>query len=205
MKAVLISIQAKWCNLIASGKKTVEVRKSKPKIDVPFKCYIYCTKKEKDVFFTEEVFDGQKGGYAIPHVGNGKIVGEFVCNRIDDFYCCSVPYRERNNLGYGAFIDNGVYQVRGWHEGVVFERNDRYIDSMLKNSDLKKMCLSVQEIFDYIGIGKHLYGWHISNLVIYDKPKELGEFEGLRKTKFGYEPIKMTRSPQSWCYVEELM
>ena len=41
-------------------------------------------------------------------------------------------------------------------------------------------------------------------LVIYDKPKELSEFEGLRKTKFGYEPIEIKRPPQSWCYVEEL-
>ena len=32
MKSVLISIQPKWCELIASGQKTVEVRKSKPKM-----------------------------------------------------------------------------------------------------------------------------------------------------------------------------
>ena len=44
MKAVLLSIQPKWCELIASGKKTIEVRKTRPKIDTPFKCYIYCTK-----------------------------------------------------------------------------------------------------------------------------------------------------------------
>ena len=43
MKAVLISIQPKWCELIASGKKTVEVRKSRPKLETPFKVYIYCT------------------------------------------------------------------------------------------------------------------------------------------------------------------
>ena len=47
MKSVLISIQPKWCELIASGKKTVEVRKTRPKIDVPFKCYVYCTKSRK--------------------------------------------------------------------------------------------------------------------------------------------------------------
>ena len=46
MKSVLISIQPKWCELIASGKKTVEVRKTKPKLETPFKCYIYCTQGE---------------------------------------------------------------------------------------------------------------------------------------------------------------
>ena len=35
MKSVLISIQPKWCELIANGGKTIEVRKTKPKIDTP--------------------------------------------------------------------------------------------------------------------------------------------------------------------------
>lgn len=34
-KAVLLSIQPKWCGLIASGKKTIEVRKTRPKIETP--------------------------------------------------------------------------------------------------------------------------------------------------------------------------
>lgn len=40
-KAVLLSIQPRWCGLITSGKKTIEVRKTRPKIDTPFKCYIW--------------------------------------------------------------------------------------------------------------------------------------------------------------------
>lgn len=43
MKTVLISIQPKWCELILSGDKTLEIRKNKPKLITPFKCYIYCT------------------------------------------------------------------------------------------------------------------------------------------------------------------
>ena len=49
MNSVMLSIQPKWCNLILSGAKTWEVRKTKPagvklgKLDEPFKCYIYCT------------------------------------------------------------------------------------------------------------------------------------------------------------------
>lgn len=45
--AVLLSVRPKWCELIASGKKTVEVRKTRPKIETPFKCYIYCTKPKE--------------------------------------------------------------------------------------------------------------------------------------------------------------
>lgn len=76
----------------------------------------------------------------------------------------------------------------------------------VKNSQpnkLAQLCLTIDEIKAYLGEKNKGYIWHISNLVIYDKPKELSEFEGLRKTKFGYEPIKLTRPPQSWCYVEE--
>lgn len=46
MKAVLLSIKPKFCELIASGKKTIEVRKSAPKLKPPFKCFIYCTKSD---------------------------------------------------------------------------------------------------------------------------------------------------------------
>jgi predicted transcriptional regulator len=47
VKSPLISIKPKWCELIANGSKTIEVRKTKPHIDVPFKCYVYCTKGEE--------------------------------------------------------------------------------------------------------------------------------------------------------------
>ena len=40
-KAVLLSIRPNWCKLIASGRKTVEVRKNEPKLDKPFRCFIY--------------------------------------------------------------------------------------------------------------------------------------------------------------------
>ena len=60
------------------------------------------------------------------------------------------------------------------------------------------------DLNEYGKNSRQLYAWHISNLVIYDKPKELSEFVGLRKTKFGYEPIKIERPPQSWMYCEEV-
>lgn len=44
---------------------------------------------------------------------------------------------------------------------------------------------------------------HISDLKIYETPKELDEFTGLRGTKFGAEPVTIKRPLQSWCYVEE--
>lgn len=70
MKSVLISIQPKWCELIASGEKTIEVRKTAPKLKTPFKCYIYCTlgKGLQDTLLTADRC----------RVLNGKVIGEFV-------------------------------------------------------------------------------------------------------------------------------
>lgn len=214
MKSVLISICPKWIEKIANGQKTIEVRKTAPKCEVPFKCYIYCTKTRDNEIYKR---------YKVDDIKSDKVIGEFVCDKIERFRCASVPYKKENNLGYGRFLDNGVYKVDGWCEGIVFERNDRYIDTMLKNKELDEMSLSAQEIFDYIGIGKHLYGWHISDLKIYDKPKGLSEFyrpcsySGICYSCNRFRPNgtpndkpndfcdgEITRPPQSWFYVEEL-
>ena len=137
-KAVLISIKPEWCTLISQKEKTLEVRKSKPKIKVPFKCYIYCTKK---------FVSGKGYGYK-EWAGAGKVIGEFICDAI--------------------FVD-GTYG-----------HNKRFYDmACMSETDIAWYCCRLP-----------MYGWHISDLKIYDKPKELSEF-------------KVTRPPQSWCYVEE--
>jgi len=56
-KAVLISVQPRWCGLILNGKKTIEIRKTKPNIAPPFKCYIYCTNKGRPLVYGD-VFKG---------------------------------------------------------------------------------------------------------------------------------------------------
>ena len=68
---------------------------------------------------------------------------------------------------------------------------------------LADACLTKDELEKYLdgGVG---YGWHISNLRIYDHPRDLWEFAGLqRETEFGLAPKPVTRPPQSWRYVEE--
>lgn len=167
MKSVLISIQPKWCELIASGKKTVEIRKTKPKLDAPFKVYIYETKAYDTLF-----------GNGKPKklcVGGGKVIGEFVCNNID-------------------FLD----------EGCLFEGLDEISNSRVEEDS----CLTIDELLNYKGDRYEIYGWHISDLVIYDKPKELSEFRSYNVRTYlenGY-PMpthELKRPPQSWCYVEK--
>ena len=169
MKSVMLSIQPKWCELIANGKKTIEVRKTRPKLETPYKCYIYCT-NSKPTIFVDEHFDG----YAISHKQNGKVIGEFVCDKIQDFSQWENDYPSllrHINLCAGT---NGDYPF----------------------------------LSGYLGGQKKGYGWHISDLKIYDKPKELSEFkQKVKKCTNGvYYSVKkpLTRPPQSWCYVEEI-
>lgn len=187
-KAVLISIHPEWCSQIENGLKTIEIRKTRPKISTPFKCYIYCASREKPF----------EGGY----IGLRKVIGEFVCDRIEEFE--SEFYSDDS-------VFNAIYRV------VEDEDYPDVLTAIASNEDDSKnfwictqSCLSFDEIKEYVGYDKSektFYGWHISDLVIYDKPKELREFKGRKLVWRGnnhihaYETI--TRPPQSWCYVYE--
>ena len=205
MKSVLISIKPHWCELIANGKKTIEVRKTRPTIDTPFKCYIYCTKPKmitKYVFRPEDYPENMRPKKSVfckqPDAsspfcsvvnGNSKVIGEFICNKIDRLAVC----------GY----DNRNTELR--------RVDDNWKIYDLDYDYLNKCQLSLCNLKKYSN-GGGLYGWHISDLVIYDKPKELEDFASgssiltFSKTKDGF-PWRwsgMKRPPQSWCYCEEL-
>ena len=160
MKAVLMSIQPKWCELIADGEKTVEVRKSRPKLETPFKVYIYCTKNTPYNPVVDLHY--KKDGKFLTFT-TGKVIGEFICDRIE-------PLTEYELLYDGHYVE-------------------------------EKTRVPQEDLLSYKGKNDFIYGWHISNLKIYDKPKELSEFF----TTMGKRPSYMIeRPPKSWCYVEEL-
>ena len=176
-KAVLISIRPKWVQKIANDEKTIEVRKTKPKLDTPFKCYIYCTLPK----YPHEDFIATD--YPRPQFyGGGKVIGEFTCDAITRVNIC-------------GFWDDSGKQL---------------------DNHLKETCLTSEEFCNYLGenVG---YGWHISDLLIYDQPRELSEFQRATDPcdschaeytwectgckKFGGD---IKRPPQSWCYVEAM-
>lgn len=189
-KAVLISIRSGGCQKIMEGRKTIEVRKTRPKMDTPFKCYIYCTQSADILWILKErerslhpdkiadVFKAAKCGGA--YRGNGKIIGEFTCNRVTNLFSNS----------------------RFW----------------LDEDDVLHTCLSAAEMRKYANGANGLYGWHISNLRIYDTPRELDDFRRACKNDWwcescamyrendgtcGNGSLQIRRPPQSWCYVEE--
>ena len=172
MKAVLISIRPEWCSKIASGEKAIEVRKTRPKLETPFKCYIYCTLPR----YPHE--DYIETDYPKPQFyGGGKVIGEFVCDWI-------YQYSSADHL-YGVDIS---------HEDMA--RQSCLTRKQIEAYELKN---APEEGYGYFGV----FGWHISGLKVYDKPRELGSLTGLRVTRFGAAPYDIKRAPQSWCYVEE--
>lgn len=206
MKAVLISIRPEWCAKIASGEKKIEVRKSRPKLETPFKVYIYCTKDAKKQFWTGPRYSyvDDRSHNAFDKCGNGKVIGEFLCDQII----------EDHTFGH----DEKFYSAA---------------------------CMSACDAAAY-AMESPMYGWHISNLKIYDAPRELGDFwlyneelhkrydagtdyccydganeygEALTDCGDAYLNIRnclccwnewsgwchhLKRVPQSWCYVEDM-
>ena len=93
------------------------------------------------------------------------------------------------------------------------------IDRVGENADIlcSQGLLTLDELKKY-GKNKVLYGWHISELKMYSRPKELTRFRkacpkpnycsncGWRITendKCGNPNLMLKRSPQGWCYVEK--
>lgn len=192
MKAVMISIQPKWVEKIVNGEKTIEVRKTAPKLETPFKGYMYCTNDRKYKIATFEFADGwhikkydDSTNYACGCTWrkredwNGKVVGEFACSEIDKYSIC----------GMSTLSIKTSKMIHRFFPSI-----DSFDDYLIFDDDYEKMCLTSNEVKEY-GNGRTLYGLHISDLKIYDEPKELIEFKNLKG-----EPIK--RAFQSWGYVE---
>ena len=204
-RSVMISVKPRFCDLIAREKKKTEVRKTRPKTEIPFKCYIYCTRAKRSeklysngtviVKDTRKLLDRsvRYPGSKIFQRWNGKVIGEFVCDRVYELVTQS---------------QCGSYYVKGE-------------DQSITNDAARHSCLTLKDMHEYLrsNVG---YGWHISDLIIYDKPKDLSDFyrpciygeesdvSCFLCDKSGYRPDmhidcfnKVTRPPQSWCYAEE--
>lgn len=213
MKAIMISIRPEFVEKILNGEKTIEIRKTMPKCELPCKVYIYCTKSKPTLqyFYNWQNYKpiSKRSTWAsgrtinVGEYGNGKVVAEFTLNEFEDF--------SKWEYDFGALV--------------------RHLDLWAGTKG------NYPFLIDYLKGQKKGYAWHIDNLKIYDKPKELSEFrkdldcddypcnkggknsdceycyydysEGCQACGIDfdgehciYKTIK--RPPQSWCYVEEL-
>lgn len=201
MRSVLMSIQPDWCCLIASLKKLIEVRKTKPQLELPFKVYIYCTQASPynpviPMMYEKEGGNMFVGGKHYAQFLTGRVIGEFICDKID-------VYGYDEHIGFPTPAYDGDPSFCDCGEGY-----------WITCGELEQTCLTEEQMLEY-GKKKTLYGWHISNLVMYEAPKELGNFFHVCDKPEGTDCSRcldnreqkcttIARPPQSWCYVEEV-
>lgn len=220
MKAVMLSLRPQWCEKIFNGEKTMEVRKTCPKLEPPFEVLVYCTMpKERwsvghQIFYNDTLYTLPTGELKIgdalelradwmrkyneDNFLNGKVIGSFVCDRVR----LCIPFGLKGHL-----LSQEVY---------------------------REMCLTKEQLDKYGGL-KTLYGWHITEPTLFAKPRDITEF-----SRYGYQEIKsngtgyfcgntkckycnpaeviaglyipsickkngcsLKRPPESWCYIEE--
>ena len=185
----MLSIRPKWGEKIASGEKTIEVRKTKPKLETPFKAYLYVTAGNLSYRCPNGMICHCNGGRAV--------IGEFVCNKVDWI----------TRIGFSGSPVPSRYSICSHSNMNVLPINDL----------LYAARLTYPELADYLAGGEG-YGWHISDLLIYDQPRELTEFRRACPNSWycescamywenngtcGNESLQIRRPPQSWCYVKE--
>lgn len=187
MKAIMISIKPKWVAKILNREKTIEIRKKFLKDYVGW-VYIYCTKgnKHECLEYADNPNPNKEGKWVITS---------------------GYPYA------------NGKIVARFWCDRVETIKEDKscgllWSQTMIEETLLKASCLTQKEMYDYLKKNKNGYAIRITDLEIFDKPKELKEFH-YKRCEFGichscinyavcnngFE-IPITKAPQSWCYIE---
>ena len=204
MKAILISIHPQWVELILNLIKKDEIRKGSALYKAINRlieeqgvapCLMYCTKDNKhDWYYCEElgcyfkdVLDHNRGWEYAKQLEplNGKVIARY--NATAEIINC-----------WGDSIAN-------------------FSTKTLKENELEmRSCLSYCDLFDYLAPSCSYEGYgdevgtavHIHDLQVFDKPKELSEFEHqviyrnvyTDEKRYIREPLR--KAPQSWCYVE---
>ena len=176
-KAVLISIRPGWVEKILSGEKTLELRKTKPKLETPFKCYIYCTNPKNTKLWKSRtyIYADDHSHNAFDRCWNGSVVGEFICNNITedaigencDILCANGCMGLDQIKSYG-----GNKKLYGWH----ISKLEIY-DTSKPLSTFKGLCKI---------------------------EADCGCCPYYNYTKMDCDGRTIRRPPQSWCYVEEL-
>lgn len=195
MNSIIMSIRPEWSEKILNGIKTEEIRKNLGKLKPPFKVYAYVTKGKPYLQFNAyenqwELTKSNDKKRINPNIiqVNGKVCFEFVVDKFESI---------------SAHFDVGDCKLK-----------DFDTCSMNESKLLQASCLSKDELHKYFFRGRCCaYSLHISELKVYDKPRELGEFSHYKK-KTVYSgmdcppyvdevKVPLSCSPQSWCYVEE--
>ncbi len=182
MKAVLLSVQEKWCDLIVSGKKTIEVRKRIPKLEPPYKCYICKTKS------------------------GGQVICEFICDKRGEIGF--TPYINHGEyvIDNGLNIDDTCVSFEEMYEYIGETFGHGLHISELKVYDKPQ---SIRDFYKICPEG-HLESGKCKSFVGFTSCPLIGRTAERDKCgKYVELPQNVCmnyvkRPSQSWCYVEEI-
>lgn len=182
-KCIILSVKPEYLHKILTGKKTIEIRKSMPKCDLPIDVYLYCTKGKPYLYESvEELWwwnDGvlepfgdnygvRLSDFELPEkfhnsesrgwnkLLNGSIVAKFTLNKVGKFKVEFLPLLQEMGYinPYTLTVFDGIFKT------MFLEQNS---------------CLLLEDIYKY-NENKNTYAWHIDNLKFFNKPMELREF-----------------------------
>ena len=199
MKSILLSIKPQYAAKILNGEKTIEIRKNKALASAIQKLidekgyadiYVYCSKSNTQYLAGSknkvcEIITKSANTRFSPSIdkytGNGKVIFKFRCYKVEEIV-----------LNKNHFVNEQYYT-----------------DELDYEELLEQSCLTYKELDDYLqcGIG---YAIHISDLEIFDRPRELSDFIkcdnkhiriGNCFIGFGGIP-RLTKAPQNYCYIE---
>lgn len=195
LKSVLISVRPRHCADIAREIKDLEIRKNKPSLKVPFKCYVYCT---KGVVTDPNQLSEVHGEDGKIRKCNGMVFAEFICDKIipiwvfengsiqdwnlHDLASACISYEEMANyIGWGR---TGY----GWHiSGLKVYDQPKGIGSFWRYSESgERPCTKGFNC-------EHKYFDYSENCTACGI-----DFDGDSCPK-----MKLRIPPQSWCYVSE--
>ena len=202
-KAIMIADKPIWCAKIMNEDKTIEVRRNKALYKATKKLieeqgyatfFMYCSQNGGNLVYGDDFNGGSfYSHYAITRgyskkdadrifgLLNGKVVAKFTVRKVEKIY-----------VGFGVKYQDGKI-------GITYDKFDYSL--------LKKACLTEDDLINYLKpriydtydyYDTDFFAYHIEDLVIFDKPKELSEFK--RDKGVYYENI--TKAPQNFCYVE---
>lgn len=198
MKSVLISTRPKWCEKICHeiGKEEAGKPIYEKRIEVR-------KTAPKEVPFKAYIYETKESKM------------RYLNDRFKSFLENKSHYTDMGKV-IGEFICDKVYSIKNQGNSFVVANEEQGVT----NEIARQSCLDYDDMVSYLG-NKDGYGLHITDLKIYDKPKELSEFrkKGFMteeewlfnlypNTHCHYEAwakkFEIARPPQSWCYVEEL-
>lgn len=220
MEAILMSIKPQHATNILNGKKTIEIRKRFPK-DYAGWVYIYCT-KGKGLYETTNATTKTKTysttpeppiygfGYKLEHLSSsGKVVARFWCDNVEEIHCSS----------YGLETSEHWYRTQEMNEKELLEKSCltfEELDQYLCWNNGYAIHITKLEIFDK---PKEISEFWQFNKEL-NKRFEDGAYN-VCASRFGEEcdsedvvncyrcwnewsgwTKKLTRAPQSYCYIE---